>query len=301
MRAGEPGMGVCFTLVQVRGCQCSRAISNSRLPSSASSAMPCQRRNGSRSSSGCGRVRDGRRSPCCRACSHCSAVSKRCLGSACHGLEQAVVEPVRQLWTVAAGGGWHAEAWPLERFDLTVGIVAGEQPVQAYAGRIEILLGYGGGAGKRFRGHVAGRAGQCVGFIARQARAIGQAKVEHAQFAILAPQQVFRLDVAMHDIASLQMPRARSRRAPAPATAPGARAVLLEQRARVWLGIRVAAERNTGADAQAGRAGSAKWRPARRRINHSSWSSAWRAALSVASSSGRVLSSQVSPCASRTR
>ena len=92
----------------------------------------------------------------------------------------------------------------LEGFDFAMGIVSGEQVIERHARGVEILLGAGRRTGEGFGGNIAGRAGQAVGLVAGQARAVGQAEVEHAQFAVVAEQQVLGLDVAVDDIAPVQ-------------------------------------------------------------------------------------------------
>ena len=92
----------------------------------------------------------------------------------------------------------------LEGLDLAIGVVTGEQAIEGHASGVEVLLAIRGGAGEGFRGDVAGCAGQGVRLVARQAGAVGQAEVEQAQLAVVAPEQVLRLDVAVQDIAPVQ-------------------------------------------------------------------------------------------------
>src|SRR5690606_39087206 len=115
-----------------------------------------------------------------------------------------LIEPDRQIRAVAAGRGRLAETRMLEGFDLATGIVASEELIERHAGGVEILLRAGRAAGEGLRGDVTGCAGQAMGLVAAQARAVGQAEIEDAQFAIVTEQNVLRLDVAVQDVASVQ-------------------------------------------------------------------------------------------------
>ncbi|MCY1392456.1 hypothetical protein D9M71_73280 [compost metagenome] len=93
----------------------------------------------------------------------------------------------------------------LEGFDFAVGIVPGEQAIERYASGIEVLARIRSGAVEGFRCQVTRRTGETVRLVAGQPRAVGQAEVEQAQFAVIAKVEVLRLDVAVQDVAPVQL------------------------------------------------------------------------------------------------
>jgi hypothetical protein len=91
----------------------------------------------------------------------------------------------------------------LERLDLTVGILAGQQVVERDAGGVEVVRRAGLVAGEQFRRHVARRSRAAGGgLVFRQAER--DAEVEDAQVAVAADVDVRGFDVAMGDVESVQ-------------------------------------------------------------------------------------------------
>ena len=82
----------------------------------------------------------------------------------------------------------------------------GEQVIQGHPDAIQILLRGRAFAVEGFRGDKARRARQQVRAILGKPGAVGQAEVQHAQFAVFPQQQVFRLDVTVQDLPAVQHP-----------------------------------------------------------------------------------------------
>ena len=75
------------------------------------------------------------------------------------GSVEAVIDPAGYIRTIATGWSRLAEAWMLEGFNFSLGVMPGKQKIQRHACAVEILLRAGGDAGKGFRSDITGRTG----------------------------------------------------------------------------------------------------------------------------------------------
>ncbi|MNF90084.1 hypothetical protein D3C84_726370 [compost metagenome] len=80
----------------------------------------------------------------------------------------------------------------------------GEQEIQGHTDRVQVLPWRRYFAAKGFGRDVTGCARQRPGQVLRETGAVGEAEIQQAQFTVVPQQQVFRFDIAMQNLPSMQ-------------------------------------------------------------------------------------------------